>query len=150
DRHFVDGGYYDNFGIYSLVAWLDDALTTSKPAENSKPLPVLVLVIRSFPDKSEKDPRQTGWAEQLILPLKTILNTRQASQLGEAKALLRLFAASHRDALAMSAVDMTFEPTGPDCDDPPLSWRLRDSDQVCLDSPKGRVWTQKQEERAKC
>ena len=27
--HFVDGGYYDNYGMSTLLEWLDDALTSA-------------------------------------------------------------------------------------------------------------------------
>jgi hypothetical protein len=50
EYHIVDGGYYDNYGVSSLIAWLDQAFTDMLRQQKSLP-PVLIIQIRSFPDE---------------------------------------------------------------------------------------------------
>jgi hypothetical protein len=75
----IDGGYYDNYGVFGLVAWLDQGLSalqrdcdknTAYPADKtaceSAALPrILVLQIRSFPADEEAQSSKKGWAFQL-------------------------------------------------------------------------------------
>jgi hypothetical protein len=52
--HVVDGGYYDNYGVATLIEWLDQAM---KDAE-SKPSRVLILQIRGSPAGSIDPPKR--------------------------------------------------------------------------------------------
>jgi hypothetical protein len=82
-RHVVDGGYYDNYGMTSMVEWLDRAL-------ENKRLTVLVIQIQSFDDppkaseanRSDKPENKTdsGYISQLLAPIYTLLNIRTAAQ----------------------------------------------------------------------
>ena len=74
DYHMIDGGYYDNYGISSLLAWLDQGLADLQDAcergrdskekeacENSRLPQILVLQIRPFPaDEDARQPRKRG------------------------------------------------------------------------------------------
>ena len=83
--HAVDGGYYDNYGMTSLLDWLYAAFQvlgkdTPKPA----PLPpVLVVQIRSSPTQADTTDLQTsfGFWFQLLHPIETLWNVRGTGQL---------------------------------------------------------------------
>src|SRR5262249_41756351 len=83
DRHLVDGGYFDNFGIYSLLAWLKEALH-GPGAVAAPPKEILIIQIRSFPDgeiptaENHAGRSQTGWFAQSLFPLQTVLHTRES------------------------------------------------------------------------
>ena len=84
DFHMIDGGYYDNYGISNLIAWLNEGLLElqadcEKNASSLKEKPdcqktilppILVLQIRSFPADEEAPRAKRGWAFQLYAPIK--------------------------------------------------------------------------------
>lgn len=104
--HMVDGGYYDNYGISSLIAWLDQGLTelqhgceqSSRDAKQKQAcsitaLPqILVLQIRPFPGDQDAQPKKKGWAFQLYAPVKALLSVRSTAQLIRDREALILFA----------------------------------------------------------
>jgi hypothetical protein len=45
--HMIDGGYYDNYGVYRLLAWLEQGLTTLR-AESDAPGTVMSCVRMKF------------------------------------------------------------------------------------------------------
>lgn len=72
DFHFVDGGYYDNLGIDSLIGWLTSAYGQD-PALIEQIPEILVLQIRHFnPDVLEEGSRD-GWSFQLFAPVTALL-----------------------------------------------------------------------------
>ena len=146
--HMIDGGYYDNYGISSLLAWLDQGLATltaecdrgSVPAGEkagcrSRALPeILIIQIRSFPSTEETQPTKRGWGFQLFAPVKGLLSVRTTAQLLRDREALSLFArrwepntAESKDAKIQFA---TFEFGGFTLADrdkatnPPLSWAM--------------------------
>jgi len=83
-RHVVDGGYYDNYGMSSMVEWLDKAF-------NDKLLDkALVIQIQSFDDgpsgAEENQPGNqgrmpdSGYLSQLLAPVNTLLHIRTSAQ----------------------------------------------------------------------
>jgi hypothetical protein len=75
--HLVDGGYYDNYGVYSLLEWLRETLEMN---ESDAP-DVLIIQIRSFPEDAHKDPENRSWFYQTYAPLNTLLSVRTTGQL---------------------------------------------------------------------
>jgi hypothetical protein len=79
--HIVDGGYYDDYGMATLVEWLDEALTTHAIPQRR----VLVLQIRET--RVERDPEKTsystrrGWFFQAFAPLLALFNVRGEAQI---------------------------------------------------------------------
>jgi hypothetical protein len=91
--HLVDGGYYDNYGISSLVEWLDEELRTNQDIKE-----VLIIEVRGSPSpsgytyedaeecppkpSSEQDERKSspGWFYQYTAPLRTVLGVRNTGQ----------------------------------------------------------------------
>jgi hypothetical protein len=87
--HVVDGGYYDNYGMATLVEWLDEALLDAHGAIES----VMVIQIHGAPDnvdlvkKPSEDPlvekryaKTRGWFYQAIAPITTLLSVRSSGQ----------------------------------------------------------------------
>ncbi|HEU4837753.1 MAG TPA: patatin-like phospholipase family protein [Pyrinomonadaceae bacterium] len=78
--HVVDGGYYDNYGMATLVEWLDEALDGAIDKIKS----VLVIQIHGAPVDSnlseERHSKTRGWFYQAFAPIKTLLNVRNAGQ----------------------------------------------------------------------
>lgn len=78
--HVVDGGYYDNYGMATLVEWLDEALAGAGEKIKS----VLVIQIHGAPvDSDLRDERHSktrGWFYQAFAPVQTLLNVRSAGQ----------------------------------------------------------------------
>ncbi len=73
DFHYVDGGYYDNLGIDSLIGWLSSAYD-GKPDLNADLPEILVLQIRHFNPAALALPPRQGWAFQLFAPIVGLLN----------------------------------------------------------------------------
>jgi Patatin-like phospholipase len=80
--HVVDGGYYDNYGVSSVVQWLDQALTAAKEQKTLDQLPpILIVQIRSFPDDALPAPQNDGWFYQLHAPVDGLMSVRTTAQL---------------------------------------------------------------------
>jgi hypothetical protein len=82
--HVADGGYYDNFGVVTLIEWARKLVRlTPKPAEHPVKPRLLIVEIRQSDSKAltgtpPKD--RAGWTYATIGPLSTMLNVRQSSQ----------------------------------------------------------------------
>ena len=85
EYHLVDGGYYDNFGVDSLIAWLDQGLANLSGEKTKLPgvsLPnVLFIQIRSFPTDAFPSPASKGWFYQSYAPLDALMSVRSTAQL---------------------------------------------------------------------
>jgi hypothetical protein len=80
--HLADGGYFDNFGVVSVVNWL-----RSLPDNQWRELKqrgLLLVLIRAFPDNPETaGPRarqREGWLWSGVGPLLTMYNVRTSAQ----------------------------------------------------------------------
>jgi len=118
--HVVDGGYYDNYGMATLVEWLDEALCADDQSVRS----VLVIQIHGAPvspDSSAQPDKLSdrGWFFQIGAPLLTLNNVRGAGQIAHND--LELGQMQHRwfGKVPIHSVTLEF----PD-EDAPLSWHL--------------------------
>ena len=91
--HLVDGGYYDNYGISSLVEWLDEELRTNGDINE-----VLIIEIRGSPSPpsnayedahgcppkpltgGQERKSSPSWFYQFTAPLWTVLGVRDTGQ----------------------------------------------------------------------
>ncbi len=78
--HLADGGYLDNFGIVTLVEWLETIAPTYQARGGRE---ILLIQLRAFdkeplPELLPKENR--GWAFALYGPLLTMINVRSAGQ----------------------------------------------------------------------
>lgn len=116
--HVVDGGYYDNYGVNSLLVWLDEAFA-SQPLGTAPDL--LIIQIRSFPSEARSpDAKGRGWFYQAWAPLAALMRVRTTGQLVRDQEAL----ASFRERWSAQGVHMgfaTFEFQG---DNAPLSWQM--------------------------
>src|SRR5260370_17793473 len=108
--HVIDGGYYDNYGVSNLIAWLEQGLgelqfmrskCEEKAGNDAKqkqecqkyaPPKILVLQIRSFPADKEAKPTKKGLAFHLYAPIKGLLSVRTTAQLVRDREALTMFA----------------------------------------------------------
>jgi hypothetical protein len=122
--HVVDGGYYDNYGMATMVEWLDEALNGAGGAVTN----VLVLQIHGAPvDPNAKEKRHEethGWFYQAIAPLTTLGAVRTAGQLAHNEIELDLLRQKW-EASGVIIDTVTFEFSNPNA---PLSWHLTPDD----------------------
>jgi Patatin-like phospholipase len=136
--HAVDGGYTDNYGMATLLAWLDEALR----APGNPVRRVLIIEIRASPLGAET-PRLSwrGWPFQGYAPISAMLNVRNTGQLPrnqEELEILRRFAASCN----IEIEDAVFEYRP---EDAPLSWHLSPNDKKQIET----TWTSADTEKPK-
>lgn len=116
--HFVDGGYFDNFGAASLTQWLRDAV----PADSSPVTRILVVCITGCkPSPKAARCKPPIWSFQFHAPLEALLNVRNASQLTRRDIEQRLITEA---MLKSRGVDVKFVDFANPTTDAPLSWHL--------------------------
>lgn len=80
--HLADGGYFDNFGVVSVVNWLRSL--PDNQWQELKQRGLLLVLIRSSPDSPESaGPRarqSQGWLWSGVGPLLTMYNVRTSAQ----------------------------------------------------------------------
>jgi hypothetical protein len=78
EPHAVDGGYYDNYGMASLIDWLDNGLQ----AIPERPR-IMIVEIHASPVGKVTRPRSSSYGTlfQLTNPLATMANVRGTGQL---------------------------------------------------------------------
>ncbi len=133
--HFVDGGYFDNFGVTAAVEWLRLLASKSALAPYDK---ILFIEINAFPQRPAPPPSDdgTGLGYNLLGPLKTILAVRNSSQLSRGLLELDLLkrelqAGELTQELGATVPELhffEFRPPDRYLENPPLSWKLSDSD----------------------
>ena len=127
--HAVDGGYYDNPGVATLVAWLTEGLwawdreVSANPERVKDMPPILVIQIRSFPDHAARKPTPKGVGFQLAAPADALLNVRTSGQVIRNDADLRRLQTrwmrpDHKTPVVQVA---TLQFNAPDA---PLSWAI--------------------------
>ena len=116
--HVVDGGYYDNYGVNSLLEWLNEALASIPPEKRPD---ILIIQIRSFPAGAiNPSAGSKGWFYQAEAPVSALLNVRTTGQLVRDREAVLSFAAQWSEENAKIRL-ATFEFQG---NDPPLSWQM--------------------------
>jgi hypothetical protein len=118
--HVVDGGYFDNFGMSTLVEWLDAAVAGCSDQVKE----ILILQIRGtkVPDATARTVKQValrGWFYQAFAPLETMLSVRGAGQVSHNEMQYGLLQRAWEGKVNLRSVVLEFPG-----DDPPLSWHL--------------------------
>ncbi|HKM68163.1 MAG TPA: patatin-like phospholipase family protein [Candidatus Acidoferrum sp.] len=149
-EHLVDGGYFDNSGLFTLTRWLKAALP-DLPSTGGVPCPplankkILILVIDAFPDGQWTGPADTPhrWPYQLIAPAYAILHVRSEGQqvrdIADSSNLLQILSLRGYEAATLTAryvpSNQATGSTSPvDCpQDPPLTWHLTEVEKACID-----------------
>lgn len=131
--HVVDGGYYDNYGLFTAMEWLEDALEHLSASQ--RPKRIVIVRVTSFPAATATDQvKLHGWGLQPHAPLDAFLNVRTTAQADESVAQLRLFEAYWAGRSVEICDELVEYPDGlaDDCRTPPLSWRLTMRQQACV------------------
>jgi hypothetical protein len=123
--HVADGAYYDNYGIASLIDWLDEALS----APGSRITRVLVLQLRGAPPDHDPRDRVRGWFYQAYAPLETMLNVRTSAQLTHNDEELELLRRAYAGRVAIDSAVFQFCGEGA-----PLSWHLTTPQKHAIDT----------------
>ncbi len=132
--HIVDGGYYDNYGISTLVEWLDSALDAPDNAVQR----VLVIQIRdSSPDKPAKGRDSNGSFYQSFAPISTMLRVRSTGQLSHNEEETSLVQRV-RFKPDVSIENAIFQFCG---EKPPLSWHLTQTQKQSIEAEWDRELT---------
>jgi len=134
-RHFGDGGYFDNYGLYSAMAWLEDALG-NLPPDNMDKLQVMLLAIESFPNNPPDLPASHGRLWQLLAPVNLLYNARTYSQRNRDDLEVSLFRNRFQNIYGLrpeqfTSVTLRYRDTD-GCAAPPLSWHLTAVEKQCV------------------
>lgn len=123
-HHVADGGYYDNYGISSLIEWLNEGLSDQN---GEVPKNILIVQIRGdeVSPAIESDEASTRPYFQTFVPLKTLLTVRTTGQLSHNETELAIFMRLW-EKRGINIKTVVFEFPRKKGDSPPLSWHLRD------------------------
>jgi len=130
--HFVDGGYYDNYGVVAMLQWLDEALEELPPEK--LPSSIRILVIRGA---VPGDGPATGKrADQLTAPAEAFLNMRSYAQWSGAAAAIRLITVKWEKKATFEDPELLAYPdlrkVSPACSEEPLTWKLTTAQKECI------------------
>jgi hypothetical protein len=150
----LDGGYFDNYGIFSLVEWLHTGLKemqseAAAPAANP-PFPKILLVRLNGFGVSQSSPTSPGWRSQITDPASGFLNARDMAQTTAGDTVLNILhdELSHMksgpDGHGVELVTVDFRyttaatapPVNRVCESAPLNWVLTEIQKKCLED----VW----------
>ena len=142
--HIVDGGYYDNYGVNTLLAFLDEALTSIPSGQAPD---ILLIQIRSFPSgATSPEGKRKGWFYQTWAPIAALMRVRTTGQLVRDREAIDNFVALW-SARGVKIRLATFEFPG---NDAPLSWQMNESQTAEIESqweekvnpPRNEDWQQ--------
>ena len=132
DYHVVDGGYYDNYGVATLVEWLNNGLLTK---DVRKPSKVVIVQIRAAPrDTLARASRQRGWFFQTAAPLTTLEAVRGTAQYSRNEVAMN-FITTEGLYYPTTIKTVQFEYRGNEQETPteiPLSWHLTPAEKSAL------------------
>ncbi len=136
EPHAVDGGYYDNYGMASLLDWLNNGLQ-SDPALHPK---VMIIEIRASSTGQQGRPSSSSYGAlfQLTNPLQTMASVRGTGQLShnalDENLMNRIYPSQICEAtFEFSNLDKLGCPRNE-----PLNWHLTQEDRDALD----KAWDQ--------
>jgi predicted acylesterase/phospholipase RssA len=137
EYHVVDGGYYDNYGMDTLVECLDNEL--DKPDVNVDEL--MVIRIHSMPVVKSPDrglEKRRGFFYQMGVPIATLDKVRGAGQLSHSQVEFDLLQKRWRER-AGRKVDIQLATFEYPYYDAPLSWHLTDKQKQAIE----KAWREK-------
>ncbi len=127
--HIADGGYFDNFGVFTALQWLDKWVLPAN--EQLKIKRVVVLQINAFPDFTNLPPskEQKGWVVSVAGPLMTLFQVRTSTQIARNDREISNLKRIWKNEIDLESFTITF-PRMPSFSKegqeytPPLSWKL--------------------------
>jgi hypothetical protein len=129
--HTVDGGYSDNYGMASLVEWLNNGLESLDSAGKPLPSKILIIELRASPqsDAAGAQP-DASFGFQLLHPLYTLYEVRDTGQLSHNE-LERELVRKRWAARKVAICPVVFQPPASNRV-PPLNWHLTVEDQIAI------------------
>ncbi len=119
--HVADGGYYDNFGVVSALAWIRKEETRMKAAGVTR---LVLLQLRAEPPHPRIEPRDWAWYTQIGAPVSALLGVRTSAQVARNDSSI----ADTRELLQHQGLTMEniiFQPNANALrSTTPLSWQL--------------------------
>ncbi len=135
--HIADGGYFDNFGVFTAVEWLDRWVLPAKDALGIERL--LFLQINAFPEEAplQSGSRRKGWVISLAGPLLTLFRVRNSTQIARNRREVKNLQNRCAGQVEFANFSITFPkmPSFTDARDeytPPLSWKLTQAQKQAL------------------
>ena len=127
--HVVDGGYFDNFGVFGALEWLYDQNLNARDTRKELGIDkILFLQINSFPENlvdERQEKTNNGWLTSLVGPLLTVVNVRAGAQATAANLACQAF--GNEIGQDKFCYYNLYFPNNNDDEpkyDPPLSWKL--------------------------
>jgi hypothetical protein len=125
DVHLVDGGYYDNYGMASAMAWIQSGAHDSGIVRQ-----ILLIQIHDSPVDTARGPDSWhGTFYQALAPLEAVLNVRTTGQRSHNDNELSLLMKKLCSVEGVRLATTTFEFSGANA---PLSWHLTGRDKKNL------------------
>lgn len=122
-RHIADGGYFDNFGVFTTLEWLKEVILPIK--DKLKISRLLMIELNGFLDAGDDqgENRPNGFIAGLAGPILAVLNTRTSTQVARNEAEVESLLGNWNNKLDIKRVQIQFkaEKSG---EKPPLSWKL--------------------------
>lgn len=123
--HFVDGGYYDNFGVSSAAEWLNEAMAVQGPIRK-----VLVVQIQGpLATREHQSKGSRGWFYQAFAPAATVLHVRDTGQQSHNETELNLLTDAGRGRGVIIQRALFPYPNY----NTPLSWHLTENEIQAID-----------------
>jgi hypothetical protein len=132
--HVADGGYYDNFGVFSALEWLDHVRGDFRKMNGTN---VLLIQIEAFTREEPGQPKgRWGYVEQAGAPISALMTVRTAAQIGRNEAEIEHFKESWKQEIPNSSFDpIVFSFKSADStSQTPLSWHLTSAQQKDIDA----------------
>jgi len=119
--HVADGAYFDNYGIATMIEWLNSVLPTYTAQQQHRKVLLIRISIRdtSFQNDLVYDEKE-GWAYTLYGPLLTLISAGSASQIARNEQLLELLGDRWNGPIDLTVVNFVLRT------EVPLSWQLTD------------------------
>lgn len=118
--HLVDGGYYDNYGVSSLIDWLRDAII-GRPSRLKR---ILILQIRGPMALTEPEPSKgRGVLRQILAPFRTLTAFRDTAQVTHNGTELQLLCEAAPPGIGVENVVFQYPSRAI-----PLSWHLTEEE----------------------
>jgi len=137
ELHFADGGYYDTYGVASLLDWLDEALEDNlRRPPDGRINRVLIVQLRGSPPDLETKGKRRGWFYQAYAPLATLLSVRDTGQLARNDEDVALFTKAWKSSVAVTSTTLQFCTPGDVTwrNAVPLSWHLTKDQKAAIES----------------
>jgi Patatin-like phospholipase len=135
--HLADGGYYDNYGVASLVDWLND-ITGKMRQDKLKVRRILLVQIRAGDEREKGGAERSGWTLSVIGPIQTLLSIRTATQAvrndTEVDLIQRLACQQAGIAVESFVFKLAPDPGDKGACKTPLSWQLTGGEKRCIES----------------